>query len=50
MSVFDRQEKIKVRMGLQFDPIDLTKTRLSLLLWFAEIAGGIRFESTLDIS
>ena len=28
MSVFVRQEKITVRMGLQSDPIDPTKTRL----------------------
>ena len=28
ISVFVRQEKITVRMGLQSDPIDLTKTRL----------------------
>ena len=28
MSVFVRQEKITVRMGLQSDPIDLTKMRL----------------------
>ena len=30
MSVFVRQEKITVRMGLQSDPIDPTKTRLIL--------------------
>ena len=30
MSVFVRQEKITFRMGLQSDPIDLTKTRLYL--------------------
>ena len=32
MSVFVRQEKITVGMGLQSDPIDLTKTRLYCLL------------------
>ena len=30
MSVFVRQEKITVRMGLPSDPIDPTKTRLML--------------------
>ena len=31
MSVFVRQEKITVRIGLQSDPIDPTKTRLIFL-------------------
>ena len=37
MSVFVRQEKITVRMGLQSDPIDPTKTRLR----YSKILNGI---------